>query len=192
MKIKLVSGQSIKGTINCGIVRRKNGGTVLKALYLTGFMGAGKTTIGKELATSLKLPVFDTDHQIEKKYKKPVRQIFADEGETTFREYETEILKESPTENVIITTGGGIVLKQENREWMKENGMIIFLKTDLQVIFQRLENDENRPLAQNKSKLELSEILKSRLPYYNDCTFTLDTTHKSINESVVEIIDRIK
>ncbi|MFC0269977.1 shikimate kinase [Metabacillus herbersteinensis] len=164
----------------------------MKALYLTGFMGAGKTTIGKELATFLNLPVIDTDQQIEEKYQKPVSQIFADQGETTFREYETKILKELPTENVVITTGGGIVLKKENREWMRETGLIIFLKTDLEVILQRLENDESRPLAQNKSKLELSELLKSRLPYYNDCTLTLDTTHKSINEIVEEIIGRIK
>lgn len=88
---------------------------VLEAIYLTGFMGAGKTTVGQQLAQNMKLPVIDTDQEIVKKLNKSIKEIFEENGEAFFRDQETKILKELPTKDVIITTGGGIVIKDENR-----------------------------------------------------------------------------
>ncbi|MGQ0415199.1 shikimate kinase, partial [Bacillus sp. HC-TM] len=91
----------------------------MKSIYITGYMGAGKTTIGKALSKELHMDVIDTDQKIEEKQEKAIRDIFAEEGEMAFREYESEMLRALPVHNVIITTGGGIIERAENRKWMK-------------------------------------------------------------------------
>jgi shikimate kinase len=163
----------------------------MRAIYLTGFMGSGKTTIGRALSEKLGIPVIDTDEMIEKKAGKTIPAIFADEGEERFRKYEQEILKQLPTNDVIITTGGGMVISKENRSWMKKHGNVIFLSCSLDIIFQRLQSDTNRPLfSQNKEKMK--ELYEKRLPYYLEAAFTIDTSHKSVEEIVEDIVRMIK
>jgi shikimate kinase len=163
----------------------------MRAIYLTGFMGSGKTTIGRALSEKLGIPVIDTDEMIEKKAGKTIPAIFADEGEECFRKYEQEILKQLPTNDVIITTGGGMVISKENRSWMKKHGNVIFLSCSLDIIFQRLQSDTNRPLfSQNKEKMK--ELYEKRLPYYLEAAFTIDTSHKSVEEIVEDIVRMIK
>ena len=164
----------------------------MKAIYLTGFMGAGKTTIGKELAAKLALPVYDTDQEIEKREGKTIASIFAVEGESRFRELESQMLKELPKEDCIITTGGGIILKEENRNWLKENGLSVYLHCDPDEIAKRLENDETRPLLSGERKKELHELFYSRLPLYREAEWTLETTGKTVSYIIDEIIRRIK
>lgn len=165
---------------------------MVKAIYLTGFMGAGKTTIGEELAKQLQLPVIDTDQQIEKKLNKSIREIFEQHGEQYFRNQETRILKELPTTDTIITTGGGIVINSDNREWMKNNGQVVLLNADLDTIYERVHKDPNRPIASKKNKAELIELYQSRVEFYKDCTFIVETAHKNIDEIVNEISGRLK
>jgi shikimate kinase len=163
----------------------------MRAIYLTGFMGSGKTTIGRALSEKLGIPVIDTDEMIEKKAGKTIPAIFADEGEECFRKYEQEILKQLPTNDVIITTGGGMVISKENRSWMKKHGNVIFLSCSLDIIFQRLQSDTNRPLfSQNKEKMK--ELYEKRLPYYLEAAFTIDTSQKSVEEIVEDIVRMIK
>jgi shikimate kinase len=163
----------------------------MRAIYLTGFMGSGKTTIGRALSEKLGIPVIDTDEMIEKKAGKTIPAIFADEGEECFRKYEQEILKQLPTNDVIITTGGGMVISKENLSWMKKHGNVIFLSCSLDIIFQRLQSDTNRPLfSQNKEKMK--ELYEKRLPYYLEAAFTIDTSHKSVEEIVEDIVRMIK
>jgi shikimate kinase len=163
----------------------------MRAIYLTGFMGSGKTTIGRALSEKLGIPVIDTDEMIEKKAGKTIPAIFADEGEERFRKYEQEILKQLPTNDVIITTGGGMVISKENRSWMKKHGNVIFLSCSLDIIFQRLQSDTNRPLfSQNKEKMK--ELYEKRLPYYLEAAFTIDTSQKSVEEIVEDIVRMIK
>jgi shikimate kinase len=163
----------------------------MRAIYLTGFMGSGKTTIGRALSEKLGIPVIDTDEMIEKKAGKTIPAIFADEGEERFRKYEQEILKQLPTNDVIITTGGGMVISKENRSWMKKHGNVIFLSCSLDIIYQRLQSDTNRPLfSQNKEKMK--ELYEKRLPYYLEAAFTIDTSHKSVEEIVEDIVRMIK
>jgi len=164
----------------------------VKAIYLTGFMGAGKTTIGEELAKQLQLPVIDTDQQIERKLNKSIREIFEQHGEQYFRNQETRILKELPTTDTIITTGGGIVINSDNREWMKNNGQVVLLNADLDTIYERVHKDPNRPIASKKNKAELIELYQSRVEFYKDCTFIVETAHKNIDEIVNEISGRLK
>ncbi|WP_226667464.1 shikimate kinase [Metabacillus litoralis] len=164
----------------------------MKAIYLTGFMGVGKTTIGEELAKQLQLPVIDTDLQIEKKLNKSIREIFEQHGEQYFRDQETRILKELPTTNTIITTGGGIVINPENRKWMKKNGQVVLLHADIDTIYERVHADLNRPIASKKNKAELTDLYQSRVEFYKDCTFIVKTAHKNIDEIVNEISERLK
>lgn len=165
---------------------------MLKAIYLTGFMGAGKTTVGEKLAAEMNLPVLDTDQEIIKKLNKSIKDMFEQQGEQYFRLEETKMLKELPTENIIITTGGGIVIKEENRAWMKEHGHIVMLHADLNTIFDRVQSDQTRPLASKKSKDELYQLYKSRESFYNDCSLLIETDHKNIDEIVKEIKERLK
>ncbi|WP_379966331.1 shikimate kinase [Ectobacillus sp. sgz5001026] len=157
----------------------------MKALYITGFMGSGKTTIGKELAMRWNVPVMDTDEEIERKAGKPISAIFHDEGEDTFRSYESDMLQSLPCENVIITTGGGIVIREKNREWMKEHGIILYLYCDLSSIVERLEGDTSRPLFKNSEVF--SELFETRQKWYEEATYTIDTTNKEINFIIEEI-----
>lgn len=165
---------------------------MLKAIYLTGFMGAGKTTVGEQLAAEMNIPVLDTDQEIVKKLNKSIKEIFEQQGERFFRLEETKVLKELPTENFIITTGGGIVIKEENRAWMKEHGHIVMLHAHIDTIYERVHSDQNRPLASKKSKDELYQLYQSRENFYKDCTMLIETDQKNIEDIVKEIITRLK
>ena len=165
----------------------------MKAIYLVGFMGAGKTTVAKELAAEFSRTAYDTDQEIEKATGMSVKEIFAAKGETGFRALESDVLKEIPTGNVIVATGGGIVLAEQNRRLMKEQGTVIFLYADPLEILKRLEGDHSRPLLQN-NKLEVAKSLYSnRLPLYRQSAhFEIDTTSKTVMDIIADIRQRMK
>jgi shikimate kinase len=165
----------------------------MKAIFLTGFMGAGKTSVGKQLAKRLDIPVVDTDQLLEQKIGKSINEIFAKEGESTFRKYERELLKTLPLENIVITTGGGMVIQKENRDWMKKHGIVIYLHCEPEEILRRLASDETRPLLQQRNKQEqIKRLLTERLPYYEEAHFMINTTNKTIAEIVDEIVTMLK
>ena len=164
----------------------------MKPIFITGFMGTGKTTVGKVLAEKLGCPVLDTDQMIEHAAGKQIKDIFKEDGEEVFRSLETQMIERAPSENAVITTGGGLPVRKVNREKMKESGIVIFLQTDLDVIFERVQQDENRPLASKASKEELSSLYESRIIAYEDCTIKIKTEGKTIEQLAVEIIERIK
>ncbi|MFX3624888.1 MAG: shikimate kinase [Ectobacillus sp.] len=164
----------------------------MKALYITGFMGSGKTTVGKALGARLSLPVIDTDEQVEQKRGCSIREIFAKQGESAFRELETMVLKELPTNDVIITTGGGIVGKEENRNWMKRHGTVFYLYCDPHAIIERIKEDTARPLFQSDDIPGFLELFRSRQGWYEQAHYKVDTTDKNINDIVKEIEAVIK
>lgn len=161
----------------------------MSAIYLTGFMGAGKTTIGIELAKKLDLPFFDTDEAIVKNENRPISQIFAEDGEEYFRQAETKALHSLPTENVIVSTGGGIILKEENRSYMKKNGNTFFLYCSPDKLFERLKDDTARPLLSGDKRKEIESRLEFRLPLYKEANHIIDTSDLSIEETVKKITD---
>lgn len=163
----------------------------MKPIFITGFMGAGKTSVGKALGRRLALAVFDTDELIVRALSKTISEIFEHEGEEAFRQYETNALKKVTAEDVIVTTGGGLVMKEENRKWMKAKGMVIYLHCHIEEICRRLENDNSRPLIQNKNPKELAALLEKRLSKYQDADMTVDTTGKSLDQIVESIADRL-
>ncbi len=151
-------------------------------------MGAGKTTVGRMLSKQLSIPVIDTDHWVEDNQQKSIKDIFQENGEEFFRALETEALKElCMNSRNIITTGGGIVLRHENRQLMKDHGFVVFLYCDLEETTRRLAEDQSRPLF--KADISANKIrFEERLPFYQEADKTINTTKKSVDEIVTEII----
>ncbi|WP_377888530.1 shikimate kinase [Alkalihalobacillus sp. R86527] len=160
----------------------------MKAVYLTGFMGSGKTSVASALAKELSMPLFDTDEQIVSTTGKDIPAIFEDDGEEAFRSYETAILEKLPVEDVIISTGGGIILKEDNRNLMKQCGTVIYLHCEPDEIAKRLEGDSSRPLLEGKDRSErIEKIFSERLSLYKDAHIEINTTNRTIEEIVREI-----
>ncbi|MBB6175320.1 shikimate kinase [Anoxybacillus tengchongensis] len=164
----------------------------MKAIYLTGFMGAGKTTVGKRLGEVLQLPVIDTDAYIEQQVGKTIADIFAEEGEGVFRAYEREVLKKLPTEHIVITTGGGIVIQEENRRFMSNHGIVIYLHCELHELFRRLADDATRPLLMENKQSQMKQLFEQRLPWYRQAHITIDTTNRTVDDIVETIVSLLK
>lgn len=157
-------------------------------IYLIGMPYAGKTTIAQKLAQKLAFKAIDLDDYIEKKYKTSIIDIFSKEGEKQFREYEKNALKEIITHNnIVISTGGGIVLSRENKFLME--GLIIYLDVSLENLERRKAKEEIRPLLKTKSLEELYQ--ERRKYYYFFQTFIVDSNH-SVDEVVKKIIKLLK
>ena len=162
-------------------------------ILLTGFMGAGKTTVGKKLAKRLGYLFIDTDREIEKEQGCSITEIFKYGGEECFRDLETDILQKLQTkQNLVIATGGGMVLRNENRSLMQSLGTRVYLKVEPQELMRRLKKDKKRPLLQ-KSKPEehILEMLQQRKSIYEEAECIIDTTDLSPHQMVTEIIRKI-
>lgn len=162
----------------------------MKNIILTGFMGTGKTSVGKRLAKELNLKFIDTDVLIEKEAGICINEIFARFGEAYFRRLESKVINEvSSDENMIIATGGGAVINPTNLLVLKKNGMLICLTASIDVILSRIGSGDERPLISEGDKKEtISNLLKVREPFYKKADFIVDTTTKSIKEVVKEIL----
>lgn len=152
-------------------------------------MGAGKSTIARQLGIKLNKRVIDTDQLIVLREGKDIPDIFATKGETYFRQLETEVLTSLDT-GLIVSTGGGLIVRTENRKWMLENGFVIFLDCDIQEIWRRISGDKGRPLA--RSQREVTELYGSRKPLYNQCHFKVDTTNLSIDAITETIVNELE
>ncbi len=163
-------------------------------LILCGMMGAGKTTIGVKIAELTGKRWYDTDGLIVDKHGK-ISDIFEYYGEAHFRKLETEIVKElAQKDDLVISTGGGLVLKKENNELLQKNGKIIFLRASLETLAKRLKVDGERPLLQASTENirdRLSRLLKERSPVYEHVAdYIVDVDGKTperIAEEVVEL-----
>ena len=158
-------------------------------------MGAGKTTIGRLIAKQLGMAFYDSDHEIERKTGVKIPLIFELEGETGFRKRETAILEElSKLNNIVMATGGGAVLLQENRDFLKKNGKVVYLRANVHDLWLRTRNDKSRPLLQGgniRQKLEL--LYKERDPIYTalaDCI--VDTGAQSTSDITNHIEQLLK
>lgn len=173
--------------------RKKLGDDSMKCIYLIGFMGSGKTTIGRALGAGLNLSVIDTDKEITLSTQRTISDIFQKDGEEYFRQLEADCLKKLPSENIIITTGGGMILREDNRLWMKEKGYVIFLHTSAEEVITRLKDDQTRPLLQDKQISAIKDMLTSRLPLYmGTANLIVDTTGRTVESIVTEIIQGLE
>ena len=137
----------------------------MKRIYLIGYMGAGKTLLGKNLARRMNLNYIDTDHFIENRYRKKISDIFAANGEERFREMEHRILLEiSEYEDIVISTGGGLPCFNDNMTVMNETGITVFLDVSVETLATRLESSKNvRPVLEKRTGSELITFIKESL-----------------------------
>jgi len=159
-------------------------------IYFIGLMGAGKTTIGRLLAKQLGLEFYDSDHEVERKTGVKIPLIFELEGEPGFRKRETAAIEElSQMDNVVVATGGGAVLLEENRAFLKNTGKIIYLRAKVNDLYQRTRSDKSRPLLQGANpKQKLEQLYTARDPIYTGLAdYIVDTGAQSANEITARI-----
>lgn len=139
-------------------------------IYLVGLMGAGKTTVGRQLAKRLGRVFYDTDHEIVERTGVAIPTIFEIEGEEGFRRREAQTLRElTATDNVVLATGGGAVLREENRRCLHDTGWVVYLNVPPLLLYQRTRHDKNRPLLQVANPLAcLEELYAVRDPLYRE------------------------
>lgn len=166
-------------------------------IILAGYMGSGKTTVGKNLARILNAEFIDTDEQIEKEQGRSISEIFATDGEAAFRDMETEYLKtylnkalsKERNQNVIISTGGGMVLREENQKLLRKIGRVFYLKASSQTIYDRIKGDTKRPLLQCENPLErITQMLSEREKYYENAANEIIQADDKKQSEIAEII----
>ncbi len=163
-------------------------------LFLIGLMGAGKSTIGKQLAIRFRKEFIDSDHEIEKKTGVSIETVFDIEGEPGFRRREANMLEALVRrEGIVLATGGGAVLAAENRRRLEENGLIIYLQTSVEQLAQRTREDKRRPLLQGEDKFKrLEALLIQREPLYMSLAdVVVATDNKPVRHLITEISEAI-
>lgn len=167
---------------------------MMAGIFLIGFMGAGKTTIGKKLAAKTKREHIDFDEVIVDEIGMSIQAYFDQFGEEAFRQKETAVLKRLLASEEIVSTGGGIVLQPENRGLLQTLPNVVYLKTETNELMTRLKNDQTniRPLVVSKSPEEIAAVYLPRIPLYEKCaTLTIETTGKAPTEIVAEILAKV-
>ncbi len=164
-----------------------------EAIVLIGFMGSGKSSVGRELAARTGRPRYDTDEMVAARYGFSIAEIFAQHGEEAFRAAETEALAQVPERAAIVVTGGGIVLRAENVERLRRFGIIVHLAADEETLFERASRRQIRPLLQTENPRQtLSELLRVRAPLYQQAAdVTIDTSELRQTDVADRILEQI-
>jgi shikimate kinase len=160
-------------------------------IFLVGLMGAGKTSVGRYLARRLGKTFYDCDQEIEKRTGVKIPVIFEIEGEPGFRARESAVLKELTTlDNIVLATGGGAVIREENRHELIQHGTVIYLRASPADLWQRTRNDRNRPLLQTADPLaKLEQLYFERDPFYREVAAVIEDTG---NQSVRSLAQRLE
>lgn len=164
----------------------------MKNFVLMGFMGAGKTTVGKELAKATDCEFIDTDERIEMEQGRKISAIFSTEGESAFRDMETDLLKrlQEQKEGFVLSIGGGMPVREENRALLRNLGTVVYLKTSKEEIIRRLSGDTNRPLLQGGALEEkVTSLMNAREQIY------METAHKDVltdGKTPLELVEALK
>lgn len=167
-------------------------------IFLTGYMGAGKTTLGKAFARELGLSFIDLDWYLEERFHQTISQLFAERGEDGFRRLEQKMLHEvGDFENVVISTGGGTPCFFDNMDYMNAQGQTVFLDVDEETLFRRLRvATAQRPILRGKSDAELrafiSEALARRMPYYEKARYRFDGSRLESLLQIDESVERLR
>ncbi|HSD60296.1 MAG TPA: shikimate kinase [Burkholderiales bacterium] len=159
-------------------------------IYLVGMMGAGKTTVGRQLARRLGKSFFDTDQEIQKRTGVSIPTIFEIEGEAGFRRRESAVLAAlASLEDAVLATGGGIVIAPDNRRLLKERGTVVYLRAAVDDLFARTRHDRTRPLLQTEDpRAKLAELFAARDPLYREVAdIIIDTSRQSVQTLVRQL-----
>ena len=164
-------------------------------VFLIGPMGAGKTTIGRHLATLLHKRFVDADHEIEKRTGVAIPVIFEIEGEAGFRRRESTVIGVLTQErDIVLATGGGVVLLEENRQALRQHGTVVYLQADIETLVARTRRDRNRPLLQTGDpRAKIEELLREREPVYRQLAHVIvDTGQRAPSSVASDIVARLK
>lgn len=163
-------------------------------IILIGYMGCGKSTVGKQLSQRLKYQFCDTDDRIEQQTGRKISDLFASQGEAYFRELETKLLEQMQKElqNTVVSSGGGMPCRSENAALMKKLGTVIYLKVSKETLIHRLRGDQTRPLLAGEDlDTKIETMLRQRNPLYEAaCHEIIDTDELSVEQIVDEILQR--
>ena len=163
-------------------------------IFLVGPMGAGKSSVGRQLAKQLDHPFFDSDHEIEDRTGAKIALIFDIEGEEGFRQREEQMIDElSQMESIVMATGGGAVLRESNRHHLHERGTVIYLAASIDQLFERTKRDRGRPLLQTDDpRGKIAELLEARDPLYREVSHhVIDTDGRSVRSVVNSILEAL-
>jgi shikimate kinase len=163
-------------------------------IVLTGFMGAGKTSVSAELSRLTGFSRVEVDEEIERSAGKSIPEIFSEMGEPAFRDMETQEIRRAARRNgAVISTGGGAVMRDENMEALREGGAVVYLRAEPRTILERTSGNSDRPLLQVEDPLgRINELLALRKPYYERADVIVDTDGKNPREIAEEILDRLR
>ncbi|MDV4862389.1 shikimate kinase [Enterococcus faecium] len=167
----------------------------MASILLIGFMGAGKTTIGKGLAQRLQKEYVDLDTKIEEHIQLSIAEYFHYYGENSFRKVESKVLRKLSNEDKIIATGGGIVQCAANRQFLQTQPIVLYLEAEADCLIDRIQQDKTsiRPLALGKTREEIKALLAQRLSWYEESvTLRINTTNETPEKIIDTIIERIK
>lgn len=161
-------------------------------IYLVGLMGAGKTTIGRQLAKKMGRRFFDSDHEIEARTGVRIPTIFEIEGEAGFRRREAQVIAELAAEReIVLATGGGVVLNPANRQAMRESGWVVYLDVPPAMLYERTRHDKNRPLLRVADPLaKLEELYAQRDPLYREAAHLVVNGTRLVASGVVQHLMR--
>lgn len=167
-------------------------------IFLTGYMGAGKTTLGKAFARELNVPFIDLDWYIEERFHKSISELFTERGEASFRELERNMLHEvGEFEDVIISTGGGTPCFFDNMEYMNKTGQTVLLDVHPDILFRRLRiATQQRPILQGKTDEELlafiTEALQKRASFYSQARYHFNGGHLESHHQIAESVQQLR
>jgi shikimate kinase len=170
------------------------GGLKLNTIYLVGFMGCGKTSVGKQLSKRLEVPPYDVDTTVESQRGQTIKEIFRNEGEEAFRNYESLAIRQLPLEHAVVMTGGGAVVREENLTYMKSKGTVIYLKTSFPVLWNRLMREEERkkrPLLLTNTKENILQLYNERRNHYEKSDITILTDDLTTEEVCEQILNEL-
>ncbi len=157
-------------------------------------MGAGKTTVGRALARETGKTFYDSDHEVEARTGVRIATIFEIEGEARFRAREHETITDLvQLDNVILATGGGVVLNPDNRRLLAENGTVVYLRAAIDDLLARTQNDKSRPLLQTANpRAKLAELFEARDPLYREIAdVVIDTSRQNVHTLVMRLLQRL-
>ena len=167
----------------------------MKNIFLIGFMGSGKSTISKMLAEKLNITRVEMDEMIVQEQSMPITEIFEKFGETHFRNIETDFVRRlQEQDGVVVSCGGGAVLREENRSMMKQSGVIVLLTAKPETILERVKYSTDRPILNGNMTVEyISGLMEKRRACYEEAAdFTVATDDKSSEEICLEILNKIE
>ncbi len=161
-------------------------------VVLVGFMGSGKTTVGRKLSLELGVPFLDTDEEVIKRTGKGISEIFTLFGETYFRKIEQSVIIDllHTYEDAVISTGGGLPSYGKNMDLINRMAFSVFLRADFDVLWSRISKDEERPLVK-MGREKVKELYERRLPFYEKAHFIVDTGKQNPEEVVSEILNHL-